>query len=37
MDVLIGIVIVAVIAILAIRRLKPDLYAEIKEKFSSWL
>ena len=37
MDFLIGVVIVAVVAILVIRRMKPDLYAEIKAKFSSWL
>ena len=37
MNFLIGVVIVAVVAILVIRRMKPDLYAEIKEKVSSWL
>jgi len=37
MDFLIGVVIVAVVAILVIRRMKPDLYTEIKEKLSSWL
>ena len=37
MNFLIGVVIVAVVAILVIRRMKPDLYAEIKAKLSSWL
>ena len=37
MNFLIGLVFIAVIAILVIRRMKPDLYAEIKAKLSSWL
>ena len=36
MDIMIGLVIVGVIAILVIRRAKPELYARIKNSISAW-
>tara|TARA_R110000744_G_scaffold303540_1_gene412192 strand:+ start:768 stop:890 length:123 start_codon:yes stop_codon:yes gene_type:complete len=35
MDVLIGAVVVAIIAVVVLKKVKPDLYAKIKEKASS--
>lgn len=36
MDIIIGLVIVGVVAILIIRRAKPELYARIKNSVSAW-
>ena len=36
MDIIIGLVIVGVVAILIIRRAKPELYTRIKNSVSAW-